>query len=66
MLLDELDVLDIVALRGTVEHELVADDLDERGMRDTGEGDRCLAGVKSRIAEDRALYELMRLCAVQN
>ena len=47
MLLDELDVLDIVTLRGAIEHEFVADDLDERGMRDTGEGDCRLAGVES-------------------
>lgn len=45
MLVHELDLLHVVAVGLAVEHEAMADDLDDGGMGRAGEGDSCLAGV---------------------
>ena len=60
-LLDELDLLDVLARGLAIQRELAADDLDDLGVASLGEFFGGLAGGKTGAIEHRALNELMLL-----
>lgn len=60
-LLDELDLLDVLARGLAIQRELAADDLDDLGVATLSELFGGLAGGKTRAIEHGALNELVLL-----